>query len=379
MKSLLIVSISMTCALQALANTPSMPSYLKGYEKQFAEDPRAANLAWLSEAKYGLFLHFGLYSMIGNGEWIQIRNKPEPIPLDEYGALAEKFTAENFDAEFITDFAMKAGMKYINITAKHHDGYSLFDTQLSEFKTTNSPCGRDLIKELYEACERKGLALFLYYSYAADWKHPYFYPGNAGWKYAQPTYKKRPAEYKFEKDEDFENYIEFADGQVKELLTMFPNIAGIWFDPIMGYYGRPDLFRMEETYAMVRETSPHALISFKQGATGSEDFIAPERHMVNMVERVRKTFNDKSAEVAKAAWEKNQNKLREICNTMHTRSWGYKKNDKNKTAKDVIEMHKIAHEAGANLLLNIGPLPDGSLPQENIDAILEATEIMKKK
>jgi alpha-L-fucosidase len=101
-------------------------------------------------------------------------------------------------------------------------------------------------------------------------------------------------------------YLEFADGQVKELLTKFPNIAGLWFDPIMGYYARPDLFHMDETYAMIREMSPHALISFKQGATGNEDFIAPERHMVNLVERVTKQFGEKSAAVAEAAWNANQ-------------------------------------------------------------------------
>jgi alpha-L-fucosidase len=200
-----------------------------------------------------------------------------------------------------------------------------------------------------------------------------------GWKHARPAYKEPQPEYLFEKEEDFRKYIEFADGQVKELLTNYPNIAGIWFDPIMGYYARPDLFNLEKTYAMIREMSPHALISFKQGATGTEDFIAPERHMVNLVERVTKELGEESAAVAAAAWEKNQGKPREICDTMQPRAWGYNKSKDGQhlSADQVMEKLDAAKAAGANLLLNIGPKPDGSFPQEDIDALLEVGERLR--
>jgi alpha-L-fucosidase len=361
--------------------TAEMPSYLAGYEAQFKQDPRAVNLKWFKQAEYGLFIHYGLYALMEKGEWVQLMNKPEPVPVAEYAKLADKFTAENFDAGFIVDLAKKAGMKYITITSKHHDGYSLFNTRLSDFKSMNSPCGRDLIGELYEACERKGIALFLYYSYAADWKHPWFMSREAGWVHARPNYKEPQPEYLYEKPEDMKKYIAFADGQVKELLTLYPNIAGIWFDPIMGYYARPDLFDMDNTYAMIRELSPHALISFKQGATGNEDFVAPERHIDDMVARVTKKLGEKSGAVAAEGWEKNKGKPREICDTMQPRTWGYNKtkDGQHLTAEQVVEKLHAAKANGANLLLNVGPMPDGSFPQEDIDALVAAGKMLNNQ
>ena len=190
-----------------------------------------------------------MYAQLAKGEWVQLR---DTIPVAEYAKLKDTFTAENFDADFITDLALKAGMKYITITSKHHDGFCLFRTEQTDFNSLDAPCGRDLIGELSEACQEKGLALFLYYSYAADWKHPYFYSREAGWKNARPAYKEPQPEYKFRKDEDFRIYVDYVHEQLKELLTQYPTIAGIWFDPIMGFYSRPDLFPIEETYALVR-------------------------------------------------------------------------------------------------------------------------------
>ncbi len=147
----------------------------------------------------------------------------------------------------------------------------------TDFNSMNSPCGRDLMAELADACNKKGLGLFLYYSYAADWKHPYFYSREAGWKNARPAYKTAQPEYKFQKNEDFKIYVDYVHEHVKELLTQYPTIAGIWFDPIMGVYSNSKMFPIDSTYALVRSLSPHALISFKQGANGDEDFMAPER------------------------------------------------------------------------------------------------------
>jgi alpha-L-fucosidase len=284
----------------------------------------------------------------------------------EYAKLKDRFTAENFDADRITDLAIKAGMKYITITSKHHDGFCLFETEATDFSVLNSPCGRDLIRELYEACEKKGLALFLYYSYGADWKHPYFYPREAGWQHARPAYQEVQPEYKYEKEADFQIYVEFVHRQLTELFTQYPNIAGIWFDPIMGYYSRPDLFPIDSTYALVRSLSPHALISFKQGANGEEDFMAPER---GGGARVGQQF-----EVARRVYELNKDKPREICNTLQPHAWGYnKQHDGNhKSAREILEMLRDAAEINANLLLNVGPRGDGSFPEEDIRALEEA-------
>ncbi len=360
--------------------TPSeIPTYLKGYETEWAESPREANRAWFKQAKFGLFMHYGVYSLLERGEWVQLNDK---IPVAEYAQLQERFTAENFDADFIADLAIEAGMKYINITAKHHDSFCLFKTAETDFNSIEAPCGRDLIAELYEACEKKGLALFLYYSYGADWKHPYFYPRENGWPNARPAYEEAQPEYKFEKEEDFQQYLDYAHNHLRELLTQYPNIAGIWLDPIMGYYHRPDLFPIEETYALIRQLSPHALISFKQGANGDEDFAAPERSGHSLEEKVRtQTGSEEATQLAARVWDSNSQKHKEICDTMQPSAWGYNAstNGKHKSADDVMEMLANAEAAGANLLLNVGPLPDGSFPEEDIAALKEVGKRLKEQ
>lgn len=354
--------------MMACNKGPEVPSYLSDRSDVYKEDPRKANLEWFKQAGYGMFIHYGLYSQLGKGEWVQLR---DTIPVAEYARLKETFTAERFDAEMITDLALKAGMNYITITSKHHDGFCLFETRATDFHVLNSPCGRDLIKELYEACERKGLGLFLYYSYGADWKHPYFYPREAGWQHARPAYKEPQPEYKYEKEADFQIYVDFVHEQLSELLTQYPKIAGIWFDPIMGFYSRPDLFPMDSTYALIRSLSPHALISFKQGANGEEDFMAPER---GGNARVGQEF-----EVARRVYEMNKNKPREICNTLQPHAWGYsKQHDGNhKSAPEILEMLEDAAAMDANLLLNVGPRGDGSFPEEDIRALEEAGNFLK--
>ena len=347
-----------------------VPSYLQDYQKEYQENPKKANLQWFKNAKYGMFIHYGLYSILEKGEWVQLR---DTIPVSEYAKLKNRFTAENFNAEEITELAISGGMKYITITSKHHDGFCLFNTKATDFNVLNSPAERDLIKELYDECEKKGLGLFLYYSYGADWKHPYFYPRENGWSAARPAYTEPQPEYKFEKDEDFKIYIDFVHDQLRELITQYPNIAGIWFDPIMGYYHRPDLFPIDSTYALIRQMSPHALISFKQGANGSEDYMAPERGGNTKV--------GEQFDVAKIVYEKNKDKPREICNTLQPHAWGYNKNHdgNHKTAEDIIDLLEDAKKINANLLLNVGPKGDGSFPEEDINAIKEVGERLNEK
>ncbi len=351
--------------ISACSPEREVPAYLADLDEAFRADPRGTNLEWFQKAKYGMFIHYGLYSLLEKGEWVQLR---DTIPVAEYAKLKDRFTASAFSAEQITDIALKAGMKYITITSKHHDGFCLFETEATEFNVLNSPAGRDLIKELYDACEQKGLALFLYYSYGADWKHPYFYSRESGWANARPAYKEPQPEYKYEKESDFQIYVEFVHAQLREILTQYPNIAGIWFDPIMGYYSRPDLFPIDSTYALVRSLSPHALISFKQGANGDEDFMAPER---GGNARVGEQF-----EVARMVYELNKDKPREICNTLQPHAWGYnKRHDGNhKSADDILKMLDDAQAIDANLLLNVGPKGDGSFPEEDVQALLKAGE-----
>ena len=347
------------------SNSENIPSYLKDYSEVYRSDPHAAALQWFKDAKFGLFMHYGPSSLLGRGEWVQYT---ENIPLNEYIKLKNEFYATNFNADFITDLALEAGMKYVNITSRHHDSFCLFGSKVSDYSSVNSPAKRDLVGELSEQCSKKGLGLFLYYSYALDWHHPYFYPRSMN-PIARPKYDNPDEVYKWRKKEDFQYYLEFVHTQIKELLTNYGPVAGMWFDPIMGYYGQPDLFPIDETYAMVRKLQPQTLISFKQGANGDEDFAAPERSGHSLSDNVRARFGEKKAEIAAAAWEKNKNKYIEICDTMQPGAWGYRRADDSRHHKPdkVVKMLVGAVCKNANLLLNTGPLPDGSIHHEDVN------------
>jgi len=349
-----------------------VPSYLKEYESLYRKDPHNAALEWFKNAKFGLMMHYGLYSQIGHGEWVMLREK---IPVAKYEKLKETFNPVHFDADKIADLALAAEMKYITVTSKHHEGFCLFRTAQTTYNSYDSPAKRDLIGELSEACHKKGLGLFLYYSYGADWHHPYSYARRAGWNFARPDYAEPQPEYLWRKDSDFRIYVDYVHNELRELLTHYGPLAGIWFDPLMGYYARPDLFPMAETYALIYSLQPQCLVSFKQGANGSEDFAAPERarvsiHQFDSILPIRRATSE---QVARRAWEKNKAKKIELCNTLQPHAWGYNKADdgKHRHAEDVMKMLHDAWGIKANLLLNTGPLPDGSIPAEDVTTLRE--------
>ncbi len=217
----------------------------------------------------------------------------------------------------------------------------------------------------------------MYYSLGADWQHPHFYPRKYN-SIVQPAYESPDPSYKWQNDEDFDKYMDYAHTQIRELTTNYGPIAGMWFDPLVGYYGRPDLFPMDQTYAMVRRLQPHTLISFKQGVTGTEDFAAPERSGHSMEDIIRKRYGDKAAEIAKKAWEGNKDKHNEICDTLQVKAWGYKKEAVHKNSEQVLEMLSSAFQHNCNLLLNTGPLPDGSIHPEDVKALNEVGEHIRK-
>jgi alpha-L-fucosidase len=261
-------------------------------------------------------------------------------------------------------------MRYVTLTTRHHDSFCLFRSEVSDYTTAASACGRDLVAEMASACERHGLGLFLYYSYALDWRHPWFYP-SAFLSMARPAYDPPEPRYLWRYDRHFERYIAFVHAQLRELLTGYGAIAGVWFDPIMGYYARPDLFPADETYALIRELQPQALIGFKQGATGDEDFAAPERAGCDLGGRVHSLIGANAARVAAEAWRRNQGKPMEICDTLQPHAWGYNAADDgaHRDARDVRAMIEHAAGNGANLLLNAGPLPDGRLHPEDVSTL----------
>jgi len=334
-----------------------VPSYLKGYEQRYRIDPRGAALAWFKDAKYGLFLHYGLYSVDARHEWIQYL---ERIPVAEYAKLMDRFTADRFDAGYICDLTIDAGMKYINITTRHHDSFCLFETKQTPFNSVNSPAHRDLIAELAEACRGRGLGLFFYYSHGRDWRHPHG-PRNEDWGGApRPKYDQPDPAYAPDHDYDLGKYVDFVAAQIRELLTQYGPVAGIWLDgrgvPMSGDWSK---FKLTELYAMIRELQPQCLISYKEGVTGTEDFRAPEY---------------KATEA--------DDKPIEICATLFPdKLWGYSSElvHQSKTADEVWDMIARARERNANLLLNTGPCGDGSIHPIHDRVLREVGVRLRKK
>lgn len=331
----------------AQSETLDVPSYLKGYETLYQTDPRAAATQWFRDAKFGLFLHYGLYSQLGKGEWVMLNKK---MHVADYAKLKDNFRAEKFDADFITDLALAAEMKYINITTRHHDCFCLFETKQTDFNSLNSPAKRDLIGELAEACREKDLGLCLYYSHGRDWTHRHA-PNNDKWGgSARPKYDKPDPAYAYGKEHDLQKYLDFMSAQVTELLTQYGPVANIWLDGIGVPMSRDkSKFKSQELYDLVHSLQPQVLLSYKQGLLGTEDFFAPEHKAV-----------------ANAA-----GKPMEVCTTLQNGGWGFKKNASHLKPDAVMKKLTSARRADSNLLINTGPLPDGSIHPTDIATLRE--------
>ena len=345
-----------------------VPNYLRDFKDIYEENPRKANYKWFKNAKYGLFLHYGLYSILGRHEWVQYREK---IPVAEYAKLKERFTAENFDAGKIAEFASNCGMNYINITTRHHDSFCLWDTAATDFNSVNSPAGRDLIQEMAQACEKNNLGLFLYYSHGRDWKHPHA-PNNANWGgSARPEYDPPESSYKYGAEHNLNIYLDFMEKQITELLNNYPALAGIWLDGIaVPLSGDKTKFKCQELYDNIREKHPHTLISYKQGLLGTEDFFAPEHEIPDPAD------NDfQKGQIGE------QDQLIEICSTMIKEpvSWGYMKGAKHKSVKEVWQQLEKARLQGANLLINTGPRGDGTLDPVDKEVLQKVGDKIRKE
>ena len=327
-----------------------VPAYLTSVADRYSKDRRGAAMEWFGQAKFGLFLHYGLYSLLGRGEWVQLRDL---IHVEQYAKLKERFTAESFDADAICDLAVNAGCKYVNITTRHHDSFCLFKTEQTEFQSLNSPAKRDLVGELVDACNQRGLGIFFYYSHGRDWRHPHA-PNNWGWGgNARPKYKEREPFYVEGPQHDLQKYVKFISAQITELLTQYGPVAGIWLDghaTPMSRKKKLDQWHLPELYQQIRKTQPQTLISYKGGVLDTEDFFAPERK-----------------------WKKKTERPVELCDTLQPHGWGHKESDngKHKTADQVMEMLEKAQSINANLLLNTGPLGDGAIHAEDVATLTE--------
>lgn len=292
---------------------------------------------WFDACRYGMFVHWGAYSVAGRGEWIMNR---ERIPADEYRAqYVDAWQAEAYDPAEWCQLAVDAGMGYIVLTTRHHDGFSLWGSSTSDFNAVEMGPKRDLLVPYVEAARAVGLKVGFYYS-PASWTHP-DYPG--------PFFRDWPGENDWVSEEARQRFIAFYREQVRELMTGYGAIDYLWFDGCI-----PENLDGPETLAMIRELQPGILINNRLG----------EPFDILCCEQAIKPAS------AGQAWE--------ACMTLND-NWGYHAGDTHwKDAAAVVEMLLTCAQSGGNLLLNIGPRGDGSVPEETV-AILSAAGAWLKR
>ncbi len=299
---------------------------------------------WFTTGKFGLFIHFGLYSLLGGeykgqkirglAEWI-LNNAD--IPLEEYRSLAGEFNPQEFQAENICRLAKSWGMRYICLTAKHHEGFALFDSKVSSYNSVQaSPCKRDFVREMQAACEKYGLTFCVYYSQAQDWDDP--------------------DAYRAYHDNSHKNFERYFYGkclpQVEELLTNYGKIGMIWFDTPIDMSQQ----HCRELSELVHKLQPECLISGRIGH-GLGDYISTQDNRI-------------PAAPIEKMWE--------VAGTMND-SWGFRKGDENwQTAATTI--HKLLKIAarGGNYLLNIGPDGQGRIPSACLTELNKVGEYLEK-
>jgi len=297
------------------------------------------------DSRFGLFVHWGLYSLLGKGEWAMHH---ERIPVAEYEKLRSRFNPEKFNAEEWAGIAADAGQKYIVITSRHHDGFSMFDTQLSDYKITRTPFGRDPLAELARACSRRGDIKLGFYVSLLDWHHP---------------------AYRFRKESGmaWEDYTGFLHGQVRELCTGYGDLACLWFDghwpnhPFSegdAYFLPGGPFGYESMYGMIHQLQPDAVVlnNHHDKPQPGEDIQGFEQDLPG--ENTAGFNTTVTSELPS-----------EVCMTING-SWGYHPaDDDHKSVQTLV--HKLAKSAaaGANYLLNVGPTPQGEILPVHADRL----------
>lgn len=298
---------------------------------------RMAARLWYRDAKFGMFVHWGVYSLLGQGEWV-MQNRE--IPVGAYEWLASTFDPVKFDAAAWVSLAKAAGMRYITITARHHDGFSMFATGATRYNVVDwTPFKRDPLKELAEECRKQGLKLFFYYS-QLDWHHPDYWPRGA------TGHKTGRAE-----GGEWSRYLDFMDSQLTELLSNYGPIGGIWFD---GMWDKPDAdWRLAHTYALIHRLQPAALI-------------VPNHHRAPLPSEDVQTFEQDLPGANTAGFNTEQiGKLPLETSLTMNDSWGFNLTDRHyKSVPELIRYLVKAAGRDANLLLNVGPRPDGTIPPE---------------
>ena len=318
--------------------------------------------AWFKDARFGLFIHWGVYSVLGDGEWVM---NNQNISIEEYEKLPSFFNPVYFDAEEWVLMAKDAGMKYITITSRHHDGFSMFDSKASDYNIVKkTPYGKDVLKMLADACKKHDMKLFFYYS-QLDWYRDDYYPrGRTG----NGISGRGQGEWS--------DYISFMKAQLTELLTNYGEIGGIWFDGEWDQFkwdgkrfGEPMAdFKLAEVYSLIHKLQPQALIGSNHhlAPNPGEDFQMFEKDLPG---RSTKSFATSADDIG--------NLPLEVCETING-SWGFNLKDrKHKSKKELVQYLIKAAGYDSNLLLNVGPMPNGKIQEEHIKSLKEIGDWIK--
>jgi alpha-L-fucosidase len=294
------------------------------------------HVARFERLAFGMFIHWGLYSQLGRGEWVMHR---EQIPVDEYAKLKETFTASDFDARAIARIARSAGMKYITLTTRHHEGFSLYDTRgLSDFDAPHSPAGRDLIAEFVEGCRAEGII-------------PFFYHTTLDWRWGSHTCDEAA----------FNEYLDYLYESVKVLCTHYGEIGGLWFD---GDWSRRSAdWKHDRLYTMIRELQPEAMIINNTGIGDEGRISHPLVDSVTFEQSMPRPLDRRGHPKYVAG---------EMCQTMNSH-WGIGAKDFSfKSPADIIANLAGCRKVGANYLLNVGPTAEGAIPAYEASALAVA-------
>lgn len=333
-----------------------------GYS-QNSYQPSPENLEarkWFQNAKFGMFVHWGVSSMLGNGEWVMNNRN---IKVEDYKRLANGFYPHDFDAQKWVATAKGAGMQYITLITRHHDGFSMWDTKQSDWKITNTPYGKDVVKQVAEECQKQGIKLFFYYSLLDWYRSDYQYETGKTGKGTGRSQKS-----------DWPSYVNFMKAQLTELLTQYGPVAGIWFD---GHWDQLDNdhdktlqskvdWKYDEIYALIHRLQPAALIGNNHHLMPlpGEDFQMFEKDLPG-----GNTTGFGGADISSLPLE--------TCETING-AWGYNITDLNyKSTKSLIQYLVKAAGFGANFLLNVGPMPDGTIQPEFTKRLAEIGDWMK--
>ena len=318
------------------------------------------NTDWFVHDRFGMFIHFGLYAMPARHEWIK---KREAISDEKYDRYFEHFNPDLFDAREWARAAKEAGMKYAVLTTKHHEGFCLFDTQYTDYKITNTPFGRDLVREYVDAFRAEGLKVGFYYS-LIDWHHPDF---TIDCNHPQ---RDDPDAAEINKARDMTRYAEYMRGQVRELLSNYGEISILWFDfsypkgdpkryPHLKGKGKED-WESEKLIALARELQPGIIIDNR--ADLEQDLNTPEQYQAEQWPRHKETGE-------LLTWE--------ACQTF-SGSWGYYRDEMTwKSPQMLIEMLCKTVALGGNLLMNVGPCARGYFDKRATAALSVFGEWMK--